>query len=85
MHDALNARYVWILRVTIDCEAVTDIIYAKVARYPSESKDRETPVIIVRLNNRANVREGFFILVVSSQVVKRFAVAWIPIRGSVIN
>ena len=64
---------------------MTCFVNAKVARYPTEAKDRETPVIVIRLNNRANVCEGFFILVVSSKVVKRFAITWVPIRSSVVD
>ena len=64
---------------------MTCFVQTKVAWYPTEAKDRETSVIIVRLYNRANVSEGLFILVVSSQVMKRFAITWVPIRSSVVD
>ena len=46
---------------------MANLINSKVARDATKSKDRETPVIIVRLYHCANVQKRGFVLIVTAQ------------------
>ena len=61
----------WILWITIDCKAMVHTIYAHVPRNTTEAEDWEALVVVIGLDDLANLPDCCFILVVVPKVVER--------------
>ena len=85
--DVWHASDVWVLRITIHWEAMTDLIYAHEARHTTEAKDWETTIVIVWLDNQADIPERLLVLihVALTAKVQRAHLAWMTITCRVIN
>lgn len=66
LNDALDASNVWVRGIAVNCEAVADILEAHMVRNAPEAEDREASVVVVRLNDAADVHECCFVLVFSA-------------------
>ena len=83
----LNAIYIRVLCVPIDCEAVANLVKAQVPRNATETEHWEAAIVIVRLHNLADVPKSLFILVLVILMieVKRAHLTWIAITCCVID
>ena len=68
--DALDGDDVRVLRVTIHRETVADTVDAGVARNATEAENGEASVVVVRLNDGANVEDGSLVLIISTHVME---------------
>ena len=75
-----NARILW---VTVQRETVGDL--SCVERHSTESKGRENLVEVIRFENRADLLNGFEVLVVWTHVMERVTVLRITIRSCEVN
>ena len=55
------------------------------SRDATEAEDWEAPVGIVGLDDQANVEESALVLVVGAQIMQRVAIAWVTVRGRVVD
>ena len=68
--DLLDAGNRWILRVSIDSEAMANSINSYVTWDASKSKDREHSVIIVRFDDLSYIEDRSLVLIVLTQIMK---------------
>ena len=61
LFDSHNLR---IGRITVDSEAVIGLVLANVSGDTAKAKDREAPIVVVRLENVADRVERLLILVI---------------------
>ena len=83
----MNARDVGVRRVAIDCKAMADIVQSHVTRYSTEAEYGEASIVVVRLNNLANIVQGLLVLICKTFTikVKRAHLARVAIRGGVVD
>lgn len=84
-HNVLNSKDFWILRISIQSEAVVHGIDTHVSGDSSESKCRETSIRVIWLNHHAYIEESALILIVGSEVMERARLAWCTIGCSKVN
>ena len=70
LQHSCNSVAIRILRVTVDCKAVSDSIDSHVSRNASESEDWETLVTVIWLKDATNISYCLFVLIIRAEVMK---------------
>lgn len=85
LDDVLDTWDAWILRISIDCEAVAHAWDTKMPWDATKAECSEKLVAIVRLDDLSDIENCALILVLRSHKVKRRGARWVAIRLSVVN
>ena len=76
VQDVLDADDLRVASVTVNREAMIDVIDAKVSRHSTETVDWETTVRVVGLNNLADATQRSLVLVVLIERVEGAYFSW---------
>ena len=87
LNDLGHADDIRVLSVAIDSEAMTDRIGAHVPRYPSKSKDWEAAVVVIRLDDLADVPQRLLVHVLIPVAIEmeRTHLSGVTVTGGVVD